>query len=146
MLIVCLGYLIGGLLFLPFTIGAFNSYSPGAANSSSLMQLGAVILVLVLVPVGLAYSLWKGYRIGWWIAILFAVFNIVLYVITFSSLKVTLSSSPFISNSVVGPLSYAVAYGIVYLGTYIVAIIDILLNISLLYFLTRRRTKGYFGM
>lgn len=146
MLLVCIGYLISGLLFIPFTVGAFSSYHPGALNSNSLIQLGAIMLVLVLIPLILAYSLWKGYRFGWGLAILFAAFNIVLYLITFASLSIKLSTGVLVGSSIIGPLGYAIAYGIVYLGTYLLAIIDILLNISLIYFLTRKKTKEYFGL
>ena len=146
MLFVCVGYLVSGLLFIPFTVGAFSTYHPGALNSSSLMQLGMITLVLVLIPIILAYSLWKGYRFGWLLGILFAIFNIILYLVVFSSLNIKLSNGVLISSSVIGPLGYAIGYGIVYLGTYLLAIIDIILNISLIYFLTRKKTKEYFGL
>jgi len=145
-LLVCAGYLISGLLFIPFTVGAFSTYHPGALNSSSLVQLGAIMLVLVLIPIILAYSIWKGYRFGWLLGIMFAAFNIILYLVVFSSLNIKLSNGILISSSVIGPLGYAIGYGIVYLGTYLLAIIDILLNISLIYFLTRKKTKEYFGL
>lgn len=145
-LFICLGYIISGLLFIPFTVGAFSSYHPGVPNSNSFIQLGAIMLVLVLIPFILAYSLWKGYRFGWALAIIFACFNIVLYLIIFASLSIHLSTGVLVSSSVIGPLGYAIAYGIVYLGTYLVAIIDIILNLSLVYFLTRKKTKIYFGI
>jgi len=146
MFLTCVGYLISGLLFIPFTIGAFSAYHPGVLNSNSLVQLGAIMFVLVLIPIILAYSLWKGYRFGWGLAIVFASFNIVLYLITFSSLNITLSNGVIISSSVIGPLGYAIAYGIVYLGTYLLVILDIILNIGLIFFLTRKKTKEYFGL
>jgi hypothetical protein len=145
-LMTCAGYLISGLLFIPFTIGAFSAYNPGVLNSSSLLQLGTIMIVLVLIPVLLAYTIWKGYRLAWGLAIIFAGFNIVLYLITFAALKITLSNGALISNSPIGPLGYAIAYGIVYIGTYMVVIVDIILNIGLVYFLTRKGTKAYFGM
>jgi hypothetical protein len=110
------------------------------------VQLGAIMLVLVLIPIILAYSIWKGYRFGWLLGIMFAAFNIILYLVVFSSLNIKLSNGILISSSVIGPLGYAIGYGIVYLGTYLLAIIDILLNISLIYFLTRKKTKEYFGL
>lgn len=146
MFFVCLGYLISGLLFIPFTVGAFSAYHPGVPNSSSLIQLAAIMLVLVAIPFILACSLWKGYRIGWALAVIFAAFNIVLYLAIFATLNIKLSNGVLISSSVIGPLGYAIGYGIVYLGTYLLAIIDIILNCSLIYFLTRKQTKEYFGL
>jgi hypothetical protein len=143
---VCLGYLISGLLFIPFTVGAFSSYSPGVPNSSSIIQLATIMLVLVAIPFVLAYSLWKGYRFGWVLAVIFAAFNIVLYLVIFATLNIKLSNGILISSSAIGPLGYAIGYGIVYLGTYLLAIIDIILNCSLIYFLTRKQTKDYFGL
>jgi hypothetical protein len=140
----CMGYLVSGLLFIPFTIGAFGAYHPGALNSNSLVQLGTIMFVLVLIPLALAYSVWKGYRYAWVSAIVFAGFNIVLYLVTFASINIALSNGPIISNSAVGPLGYAIAYGVVYMGTYLVVIVDIILNIGLIYFLTRPKTKEYF--
>jgi magnesium-transporting ATPase (P-type) len=142
----CVGYLFSGLLFIPFTIGAFTSYNPGVPSSSSLIQLGTIIFVLVIIPLILSFSLWKGYKFGWVLGIVFASFNIVLYLVTFASLSITLSNGPLISSSPIGPLGYAIAYGIVYLGTYIFVIADVLLNIGLIYFLTRKPTKRYFGL
>jgi hypothetical protein len=146
MFLVCLGYLISGLLFIPFTIGAFGSYNSGVPNSNSVMQLGAIVLVLVLIPIVLAFGLWKGYKFAWALAILFAAFDIVLYLITFSSLNIKLSNGVLISSSIIGPLGYAIAYGIVYIGTYLLVIIEIILNSSLIYYLTRKKTKEYFGL
>lgn len=140
----CLGYLVSGLLFIPFTIGAFSAYHSGALDSNSLMQLGTITFVLVLIPLALAYSVWKGYRYAWASAIIFAGFNIVLYLVTFASISIVLSNGPIISSSVVGPLGYAIAYGVVYIGTYLVVTVDIILNIGLIYFLTRPKTKEYF--
>lgn len=145
MLMVCLGYLIGGLIFIPFTIGAFSTYNTGVPNSSSLMQLGAIMFVLVLIPLGLAYTLWIGYRFARILAIAFACFNIALYIITFSSLTIKVSNGPLISSSVIGPLGYVIAYGLVYLGTYLLVIIEIILNVGLIYFLTRKSAKEYFA-
>lgn len=146
MLITCLGLMMSGLLFIPFTIGAFSAYHPGALNSNSLIQLGTIMLVLVLIPVFLAYGLWEGYRFAWGLAIVFASFNVFLYLVTFSSLNITLSNGTLISSSAIGPLGYAIAYGIVYLGTYLLVIIDIILNVSLVYFLTRPKIKARFGL
>jgi hypothetical protein len=146
LLMTCLGYLISGLLFIPFTIGAFGAYNPGVLNSSSLLQLGTIMIVLVLIPVLLAYTIWKGYRLAWGLAIVFAAFNIVLYLITFAAVKITLSNGALISSSAIGPLGYAIAYGVVYIGTYMVVIVDIILNIGLIYFMTRDGTKAHFGL
>lgn len=143
---LAMGYLISGLLFIPFTIGAFSSYNPSTGTSNSLMQFGVLLLVLVAIPLLLAYSIWKGFRFAWPLALFFAAFNIVLYLVTFAALNIKLSEGVLINSSPFGPLAYAVAYGIVYLGTYLVAIIDILLNVSLIYFLTRPKTKEYFGI
>ncbi len=141
-----MGFLISGLIFIPFTIGAFSTYHSGALNSSSLVQLGAIMLILVLVPLFLAYGIWKGYRVAWGVAILFAAFDILLYLITFASISIKLSNGVLISSSIIGPLGYAIAYGVVYIGTYIVVIGDIILNIGLIYFMTRKKTKAYFGL
>jgi hypothetical protein len=141
-----LGFLISGLLFIPFTIGAFSAYHPGALNQSSLIQLGTIMLVLVLIPIILSYSIYKGYRFAWALAIVFGSFNIVLYLITFAALNITLSTGVLISSSIIGPLGYAIAYGIVYIGTYLVAIVDIIMNIGLIYFMTRDKTKTHFGL
>jgi hypothetical protein len=138
--------LVSGLLFIPFTIGAFSAYHPGALNSSSLLQLVAITLVLVLMPLLLAYSVWKGYRVAWGVAIVFAGFNIVLYLVTFAALNISLSTGTLISSSPIGPLGYAIAYGVVYIGAYAVATIDIILNAGLIYFMTRDKTKEYFGL
>lgn len=143
---VCIGYLIGGLLFIPFTISAFSTYHSGALNSSSLMQLGTIMLVLVVIPILLAYSLWKGYRFAWGLSMVFAAFNIALYLITFASINIKLSNGSLISSSIIGPLGYAIAYGIVYLATYAVVIIEIIFNLGLIYFMTRDKTKAYFGL
>ncbi len=145
-LLTSAGYLVSGLLFIPFTIGAFSAYHPGVLNSNSLLQLGAITFVLVLIPILLAYSVWKGYRFSWWLAIVFAAFNIVLYLVTFASLGITLSNGPLISSSAIGPLGYAIAYGVVYIGTYFVVVTDIILNLGLIYFLTRKKTKQHFGL
>ncbi len=145
-LLTSLGYLISGLIFIPFTIGAFSAYHPGVLNSSSLIQLGAILLVLVLMPILIAYSIWKGYRFAWGLSIVFAGFNIVLYLITFAALNITLSNGNLISSSIIGPLGYAIAYGVVYIGTYLVVIIDIILNLGLIFFMTRKKTKAYFGL
>jgi hypothetical protein len=142
----CAGYLISGLLFIPFTIGAFSAYHPGVLNSNNLIQLGAITFVLVLIPLLLAYSIWRGYRYAWGLAIAFAAFNIVLYLVTFASISITLSNGTIISSSIIGPLGYAIAYGVVYIGTYLVVIVDIILNIGLIYFMTRKNTKAYFGL
>jgi hypothetical protein len=143
---ICAGYMINGLIFIPFTIGAFSSYNTGVPNSSNLIQLGTIMLALVVIPILLSFTIWKGYRFAWALAIAFASFTIVLYLVTFTSLNIKLSTAPLVSNSPIGPLGYAIAYGIVYLGTYILVIIEVLLNISLIYFLTRRRTREYFGL
>ena len=143
---LAIGYLLSGLLFIPFTIGAFSSYSSGTGTSGNLMQLGVLMLVLVVIPLLLAYSIWNGFRFAWVLALIFAAFNIVLYLITFAALNIKLSTGVLIGSSPIGPLGYTIAYGIVYLGTYLLAIIDILLNISLIYFLTRKKTKEYFGL
>ncbi len=145
-LILCLGLLIGGLVWIPFTIGAVSSYNPGIPSSSDFIQLGVIMLVLVLIPVLLSYCIWKGYRFAWWLAIVLACFNVALYLITFSALKISLSTGPLIGSSPIGPLGYAIGYGITYLGTYLLAAIEVLLNLGLIYFLTRRRIKAYFGM
>jgi hypothetical protein len=110
------------------------------------MQLGAIMLVLVLIPIILAFSVWKGYRFAWILGIFFAAFNIVLYLVVFSSINIALSNGPLIGSSVIGPLGYAIGYGVVYLGTYLLAIVDIILNLGLIYFLTRRNVKEYFGL
>lgn len=141
-----MGYLASGLLFIPFTIGAFSAYNPEVLNSSSLLQLGTIMFVLVLIPILLSYTIWKGYRLAWGIAIIFAAFNIILYLITFAAVKITLSNGVLISHSAIGPLGYAIAYGVVYIGMYLVVIGDIILNFGLIYFLTRTKTKAYFGM
>lgn len=146
MLFVSIGYIIGGLLFIPFLMGALNSYSLGATSSASALQLAIAAAAGVVVPFVLAYGLWKGYRFAWGLSILLSVFNIILYTITFSSVRITLSNGSLIGSSVVGLFGYAVAYGIVYLGTYVLAIVEILLNLGLVYYLTRKRTKGYFGL
>lgn len=143
---VCIGYLIGGLLFIPFTIGAFGSYNPSVPTSNNLMQLGVLMLVLVVIPLVLAYCIWQGYRLAWAGGILFAAFNILLYLVTFASLNIKLSTGVVVGSSPIGPLGYTIAYGVVYLGTYLIAVIDIILNIGLIYFLTRKRTKEYFGL
>ena len=115
-----MGFLISGLIFIPFTIGAFSTYHSGALNSSSLVQLGAIMLILVLIPLSLAYGIWKGYRWAWGAAILFGAFDILLYLITFASISIKLSNGVLISSSIIGPLGYAIAYGVVYIGTYTV--------------------------
>lgn len=138
--------MISGLLFIPFTIGAFGAYHPGALNSNSLIQLGAIMLILVIVPLLLAYGIWKGYRFAWGLSIAFGAFDIALYLITFAALNITLSNGTLISSSIIGPLGYAIAYGVVYIGTYAVVIGDIMLNIGLIYFMTRKKTKAYFGL
>ncbi len=143
---ICIGYIITGLMFIPFAIGAISSYSPGVLNSSTITQLSVIMFVLVLIPFTLAYTLWKRYKIGWYLTIIFACFTIFLYLITFASLKISLSTGVIISHSPIGPLGYVIAYGIVYLGTYLLAIILIILNISEIYFLTRKKTKEYFGI
>jgi hypothetical protein len=145
-LLLCLGYLVGGLIWIPFAIGAFSTYHPGVPNSSDLMQLGAIMLVLVLLPIFLSFSVWKGYKFAWWLAMAFACFNIALYLITFSALNISLSTGPLISSSPIGPLGYAIAYGITYLGTYLLAVIQIIFNLGLIYFITRKRIMAYFGM
>lgn len=145
-LFISLGYLFSGLLFIPFTVGAFNAYHTGALNSSSLIQLGAITLVLVLIPLILSYTVWKGYRLAWGAAIVFASFNVVLYLITFVSINITLINGTLISSSIIGPLGYAIAYGVAYIGTYLVVIIDITFNIGLIYFMTTKKTKEYFGI
>ncbi len=145
-LFICIGYLAGGLLFIPFTISAISSYYSGALNADSFIQLAAVMLVLVAIPITIAYSLWNGYKFGWWLTILFAVFSIFLYLITFASLHIILSTGGVVGNSAIGPLGYAIGYGLVYISTYLVATIYIILNISLIYFLTRAKTREYFGM
>ena len=105
------------------------------------------MLVLVLIPILLAYSVWKGYKFAWGLALVFAAFNIFLYLITFASMKITLSTGVLISSSPIGPLGYAIAYGIVYyLGTYVIVLVDIILNMGLIYFMTREKTKAYFGL
>ncbi len=145
-LMTSLGYLVSGMLFIPFTIGAFSVYHHGVLNSNNLIQLEVILLVLVLIPLLIAYSIWKGYRIAWGLSIVFAAFNIFLYLIIFATLNITLSNGILINSSIIGPLGYAIAYGVVYIGTYLVAIIDIILNLSLIYFMTRKKTKAYFGL
>ena len=110
------------------------------------MQLGTIMLVLVVIPILLAYSLWKGYRFAWGLSMVFAAFNIALYLITFASINIKLSNGSLISSSIIGPLGYAIAYGIVYLATYAVVIIEIIFNLGLIYFMTRDKTKAYFGL
>jgi hypothetical protein len=131
---------------MPFTIAAVSAYNPGIPNSSTFVQLGALMLVLVLVPIILAYFIWKGYKPAWYATIAYGCFNIALYIIIFSSLKVLLSTGPIVSNSAIGPLGYAIAYGIAYIGTYLLAVIAIIENIGMIYFLTRVRIRAYFGM
>jgi hypothetical protein len=97
-------------------------------------------------PLLLAYSVWRGYRFAWGVAMVFAGFNIALYLITFAALNISLSTGTLISSSPIGPLGYAIAYGVVYIGTYAVAVIDIALNIGLIYFMTRDKTRAYFGL
>ena len=143
---ISIGYLITGLLYIPLTLGAFSTYTPGALTSDHLVQLTVLMLVLVVIPFFLAYTIWKGYRIGWLAGILFAGFEIILYLITFSSLNIQLSNGILVSSSAIAPLSYSLAYSIVYLGTYLIAVIEILLNIGLIYFLTRKRNMAYFGL
>ncbi len=145
-LLISVCYLLGALVCIPFTLGAFSSYYHGVPGSNDFVQLGVTLLVLVLIPVILAYGLWQGYRFAWWLGIAFSAFNIVLYVITFSVLNISLSTGVVISNSIIGPLGYAIAYGLIYIGTYLLVIIEILLDISLIYFLTRSRVKTYFGL
>lgn len=145
-LLTSLGFLISGLLFIPFTIGAFSAYNPGILNSNSLVQLGAIMLVLVLIPILLAYSIWRGYRFAWGLSMVFASFNIFLYLVTFAAVKITLSTGALISGSPIGPLGYAIAYGVVYIGTYLVVLVDVALNIGLIYFMTREKTKAHFGL
>jgi|GEM_PF-4302348 len=141
-----IGYLAGGLIFIPFTVGAISSYHPGVPSSNDFVQLWAIMLVLVILPILLSYCIWKGYRFAWGLAILLACFNIFLYLVTFSALNIVLSTGTVISSSPIGPVGYAIAYGITYLGTYLLAIIEIILNLGLIYFLTRKRIKGYFGL
>ena len=83
-LMTSLGYLVSGMLFIPFTIGAFSVYHHGVLNSNNLIQLEVILLVLVLIPLLIAYSIWKGYRIAWGLSIVFAAFNIFLYLIIFN--------------------------------------------------------------
>lgn len=143
---LCLGFFISGLIFIPFTIGALGSYRPGTSISSNAGQLATLMLVLVLIPLFLAYSLWNGYRFSWYLAVVFAAFYIFLYLVTFASLNITISNGPIVSNSALGALSYAVAYGIVYIGAYLLAIIEVLINICLLYYLSRGKTRQFFGL
>ena len=90
--------------------------------------------------------MWKGYKFARVLAMVFAGFNIVLYLITFASLNIKLSNGALISNSPIGPLGYAIAYGVTYLGTYLLVILSIVGNIGLIYFLTRKGAKEYFGL
>lgn len=146
MLFVCIGYIVGGLLFIPFLMGAVNSYTPWVTGSTNPLELAIAALVVVAIPFILSYGLWKGYRFAWGLSILLSVFDIILYVIVFSSLRITLANGPIIDSSAFGFLGYSVAYGMVYIGTYLLAIVDILLNLGLVYYLTRKRTKRYFGI
>lgn len=144
---VSFGYLISGLLLIPFTVVAIHSYnlmpSVSPANTAGLV---IVAFALVIIPLLLSFGLWKGYRLAWAFAILFAAFSIVVYVVTFASISLTLSSNPTLTATPFGPLTYSIAYTITYLGTYLFAIFAILLNCALIYFLTMRSTKIYFGI
>jgi hypothetical protein len=144
---ISVGYLISGLLFIPFTIGALGSYNATMAIPVSLMQLLVVIAVLVLIPLLLAYGIYKGYRFAWALGILYGVFTIVLYLITFASIGIVLSTGALVSRwAAVSPISYTIAYTIIYVAAYAIAIAAILLNVGLIYFLTRKSTKDYFGI
>ncbi len=145
-LIISAFYLLGGLLFMPSAIAAFWAYGHGTAGSYGLLQLCAMLLVLVVIPIVLAFTLWKGYKVGWLLGMAFAAFNIVLYALTFFSLHISLFEGPPIGNSVLGPVGYAIAYGIVYLSTYLVAGVEVILSVSLIIYLMKRGTREYFGL
>lgn len=136
-------YIIWGILSIPAGIGAYLSYV--SYSSSENIWLGIILLALVLIPFVIARALLNGYKIGWLLAVLFSIFNMAIVIIAFALLRISFYSG-LIYGPVVTSLINAVEYSIVLIGVYSIIILVILLNALLLYYLTRKGTRRYFGM
>jgi hypothetical protein len=148
-LILSLTYLISGLIAIPGVAFIASHYPPAivAQTAPGVWPESVVILVLVLIgiPLALSYGLWNGQRWSWFVAVAFAILEIVITIAAVALLNITFNGN-FLSDTTFGLLSYYIGFYITYVSTYIAAIALVLGNLMGIGYLRGRNVKAYFGL
>jgi len=71
--------IIGGLAMVAMSGNAEiqKIFTDAGLNTSWMTALGLLALVLGILAIAVAYLLWKGIKLGWFLALIFLVFNLV---------------------------------------------------------------------